>query len=148
MTAPAHYFVFTTNWRNGQRLCGECNLTDVEGDHPDPWVDMGIKERTHYVCPTGGGLGHSSRYTGSPPLSLRDVKGAFCCCGERLVEEDHETWRLSWEVQTWLDPAWHTTTVIRSRHAAEAQRTGLLTLIEQGEPIRNVVLTQLVEATS
>ena len=142
-TDGRHYFVFSAEWLDGQRLCGECRQTDVGGDHPDPWVDLGIRERTNYVCPADSGLGHSSTYTGSPPLSLRSSRDAFCSCGERYVEEDSETWQLTFETCTPLDPDWHTVTVVRSRHAAEQQRDGLLELIEQGEPIRNVQLVEL-----
>lgn len=142
-----HYFKFSTNWNsNHERLCGDCHQTYNDGDHIEITT---LKPYTSYVCPSGGGLdGHSAISTGEHRPELRTLRDHLCVCGAEFVEEDRETWRLSWEMQAPLGPPrWRPVSVVRSRHAAEAQRDGLLQLIEQGEPIRSVELVQLVEVT-
>ena len=139
MGTEQHYFKFSTNWRDGTRLCGECALTYDEGDH----IEINhLKPGTSYVCPDAGGLGHKSIYTGAYRLELRSLTDHICICGRELVEEDRETWRLTFEAQTPLDPEWHTVSHVQSKHAAHMQREGLLALIAQGEPIRNVELRE------
>jgi hypothetical protein len=138
----AHYFAFSSTFRNGERVCRECDRSYARGDH---LVVDRLKPRTKYVCPSGGGLGHSGMYTGALDAhpELRRPDEHLCICGEEFVEEDTETWQLTFEMRTPLDPEWHTVKVVRSRHASEQQRLGLIALAEQGEPIRNVNLVRL-----
>lgn len=144
MTAAPHYFAFSRDFdpTTGKRRCGECRHIYDRGEHIEVTV---LKPYTKYVCSVGGGLGHSSHWTGAYLPENRRLSDGSCMCGADLVEEDGETWQLSWEMCTPLAPEWHRTTVVRSRHAAEQQRDGLLELIDQGEPIRDVRLIQLVE---
>lgn len=140
----AHHFAFSTNWRDGERLCRDCRYTYADGDH----IEINtLQPRTHYVCPTGGGMGHSSIYTGDSHLhpELRTPTEHLCMCGAEFVIEDTETWRLSWEMQEPPGTPWHKVAVIQSRHATELQRQGLLALAMEGELIRSVEITQLVE---
>lgn len=134
-----HHFTFSTKWSGHNRLCGTCGQTYGNGLHIEI---TDLKPYTSYVCPTGGGRGHSSRWTGAYARELRSPRDAFCGCGERLVEEDQEKWLLSWELAD--EVGWHRVEVIRSRHGAEQQKVGLEQLIDQGEPIRNVALEQLI----
>lgn len=140
----AHYFAFSRNWLDGRRLCGECSLNYDQGDHIEITV---LKARTTYVCPESSGrtgaLGHSSISTGAYHPEMRRLSDETCTCGATLVEEDNEQWRLTFETATPLDPEWHSVSVVRSKHAALQQQAGLLELIDQGEPIRNVVLEQV-----
>lgn len=144
MTAVEHYFAFSRVWRDGKRLCGECHLTYDEGAHTEITV---LKAYTKYVCPGAsdptGGRGHSSTWTGAYIPELRRLDDDKCSCGATFVEEDDEQWRLAFEIQTPVHPEWHPVTVVRSKHAALQQQAGLLELIDQGEPIRNVVLEQV-----
>ena len=135
-----HYFAFSRNWLDGKRLCGECSRTYDGGDHIEVTV---LKPYTSYVCPTGGGLGHSGRWTGAYRPELRSLRDKFCMCGAELVEEDAEKWLLSWEMQTPFHDEWRPVTKVDSKHATHSQRDGLLDLIDQGEPIRNVSLTRV-----
>ena len=144
MGTEQHYFKFSRNWLGTERLCGECSLPYDDGNH----IEINrLKVRTSYVCPDGGGLGHKSIYTGAYHLELRSLTDHICTCGLELVEEDAETWRLTFEVRTPNDPEWHTVSHVQSKHAAHQQHEGLLALIAQGEPIRNVELAQLVTTT-
>ena len=105
MSTEQHHFKFSINWRAGKRLCGECGTTYDNGDHL--LVDR-LKPRTHYVCPSGGVMGHKSIHTGSYNVpELRSPTDHLCPCGLELVEEDDEQWQLSFETQTPLDPEWH-----------------------------------------
>jgi len=138
-TKTAHYFAFSTNWSGRDRLCRDCNLSFHAGDHI---LIEKLKPYTSYVCPEGQGQrGHRSVWTGASRErpELRRPDEHLCICGTEFVEEDHETWQLTYE----LGPDWHLVTVVRSKHASHAQRDGLLALVEQGEPIRNVELVQL-----
>lgn len=139
----SHYFAFTSTFRNGQRICGACDRAYDEGQHIA--VNL-LKPRTSYVCPTGGGLGHSGVYTGNLDArpELRRPDENLCICGREYVEEDQETWQLTWEMQTPFDPEWHSVSVVRSKYAAHQQRDGLLASAESGSPIRNVELVRLV----
>lgn len=144
--ADPHYFKFSTNWiatADGQkRLCGDCGDPYGIGDHIEVTV---LKPYTKYVCPTDDGeQGHSSRWTGAYSPELRRPDDKLCVCGAEFVEEDTETWQLSWEMKRGPDDPWHPVSAIRSRHQAEKQRRGLLELIERGEAIRNVELVKLV----
>jgi len=67
----------------------------------------------------------------------------LCVCGAELVEEDKEVWRISFETQSPYSDDWHPVEALKSKHAAHQQHEGLLMLIEQGEPIRNVKLEQV-----
>lgn len=136
----AHHFAFSTNWSGRDRLCGDCNQSYGDGDHIEITT---LKPYTSYVCPTGGGLGHSSRWTGAYRLELRTLHDHLCMCGAELVEEDNERWLLTWEMQTPLSDDWTPHSVVRSRHAAQAQYDGMLELIGQGEPIRGVTLRKV-----
>lgn len=134
----AHYFKFSRDFDGIHRLCGECRRTYDDGDHIEITK---LKPYTHYVCPSGGGYGHSSIWTGAYLPSLRTTHDHLCACGAEFVKEDIERWVLSWEMQT-DDRGWRPVSVTRSRHAAHEQRDGLLELIEQGEQIRNIQLEE------
>lgn len=138
-----HYFAFSTNWSGTDRLCGDCGLTYDDGAHIEITT---LKPYTKYVCPSGGGYGHSSVYTGSYDPVGRRLTDHICLCGREFVEEDKETWRLSWEMDT--GEGWRHVEHIQSRHASEQQKAGLEELIAKGEPIRNVKLVELREALS
>lgn len=125
----------------GERRCKVCRLSYDDGDHIEITT---LKPYTSYVCPTGGGTGHSGIWTGALLHSLRTLTQHLCVCGEAFVEEDKETWRLTWEMQDSAGTPWRTVTAIRTKHQAISQREGLTQLIAQGEPIRNVSLEQLV----
>jgi hypothetical protein len=88
-------------------------------------------------------LGHSGRWTGAYLPEGRRLTDDKCACGQTLVEEDREQWRVSFETRTPTHDDWHPVTAVRSRHAAHQQHAGILALIEQGEPIRNVTLEQV-----
>lgn len=135
----AHYFQPRSMYfRGNERLCGECDSTYPEGDH----IEVNdLKPYTSYVCPTGGGLGHSSQYTGAYLHVLRSPRDKFCICGAELVEEDNEQWRLSWEMDTGTD--WRPVTKVGSKHATHQQRDGLEELIARGEPVRAVTLERV-----
>ena len=60
-----------------------------------------------------------------------------------MVQEDAERWRLSWEMVTPFNDEWRPVEKVDSKHATHQQRDGLLELIEQGEPIRNVRLERV-----
>lgn len=135
--SEAHYFKFSTNWSSGQRLCGDCNLSYDAGQHIEITT---LKPFTNYVCPTGGGYGHSSTYTGALIPSLRTLHQHLCICGNEFVVEDNESWTLTWEMKDPWSDEWRTVSNTQSKHAAHAQRDGLLELIERGEDVRNVVL--------
>ena len=137
MDITAHYFKFSSNWRGSNRLCGECALTYDAGAHIE--IDR-LKPYASYVCPSGGDLGHSSVWTGAYLPENRTTRDHICSCGQEFVEEDRESWLLTFEIQTSGSEKWSPVSVVRSKHAAQQQRDGLLGLIEQGEPIRNVEL--------
>lgn len=140
----SHYFVFSRNWRGSERLCGECSDTYDGGEHIEITT---LKPYTKYVCPDDTGeLSHSSQWTGAYHPANRSLRDHLCVCGAEFVEEDTETWQLSWEAKSTPDSPWHPVSAVRSRHAAEVQHRGLLELIERGEAIRNVRLVRLVEA--
>lgn len=140
----AHHFKFSTVWRGNQRLCGICSLPYDEGNHIEITT---LKPYTSYVCPSGGGYGHSGRYTGSHDHpELRTVRDHLCACGAEFVEEDRERWLLSWEMRSPSSSQWHRVETVASRHASEAQQAGLLALVEAGEPIRDVKRVELVES--
>lgn len=138
----AHYFAFSRDFDGPDRICGECRSTYDQGDHI--LIDR-LKPYTNYVCPSGGGYGHSGIYTGAYRPVGRTLRDHVCICGAEFVEEDKETWRLTWEMRTPFEPEWHTQSVVRSKHGAHEQRDGLLQLIEQGEPIRHVRLVRVAE---
>lgn len=140
MTA-AHYFEFSRDFVDGERICGSCRLSYATGEHIEITT---LKPFTNYICPSGGGTGHSSIYTGAHRPELRNLREHICACGRELVEEDHEKWMLQFEVER--DGVWAPVEVVQSRHATEQQYAGLMDLIEEGEPIRNVKRTQLVAA--
>ena len=134
----SHYFKFSINWRAGKRLCGECGMTYSAGSHI--LIDK-LKPYTSYVCPSGGGTGHSSRYTGAYDMGeLRSPTDHVCICGLDLVEEDNESWLLSYETRPATGQKWQPVSITRSKHAAHQQLEGLLALIDQGEQIRSVSL--------
>lgn len=139
-----HHFAFSTRFDgNGRRRCGECHQPYDDGEHIEITI---LKPYTSYVCPKGGaGLGHSSVWTGAYHPELRSLRDGRCFCGAEYVEEDRELWQLSFEIQR-PDAGGHWTpvTTTKSRHAAQQQHAGLLELIDQGEPIRNVELVKLV----
>lgn len=145
MTQPSsvttHYFQFSRDFEGGRRLCADCRLSYDAGDHIEITT---LKPYTHYVCPAGGGLGHSSIWTGAYYAEFRTLRDHLCICGAELVAEDDERWQISWEMQSPFSGGdWVPQHVVRSRHAAHEQHAGLLQLIEQGEPIRNVRLVQV-----
>ena len=133
----AHYFEFSRDFAGGKRVCGTCRRNYDDGNHIEITV---LKPYTSYVCPSGGGLGHSSIYTGPHRPELRRVTDDTCICGKKFVEEDTEKWRLTWEMQWPGADHWTRVTVTKSKHAAQSQHEGLLELIANGEPIRNVTL--------
>ena len=139
-----HYFAFSTTWRDGKRLCGECGLKYADGEHIEVNV---LKPFTSYVCSSGGGYGHSGTWSGAQDVpELRSPRDIFCACGLEFVEEDAETWQLTWEMKLQGRGDWTPHSAIRSKHAAQQQRDGLLALIDQGERIRAVRLERLVVA--
>ena len=143
LTVNAHHFMFSTNWRGKDRLCGACRCTYDHGDHVEIAI---LKPYTSYVCPSGKGLGHSSIYTGAYNPTLRTLRDHLCSCGLGFVEEDAELWRLSWEMQD-DDAHWQRIERVGSRRSTERQRDGLKTLILDGDHIRDVQLVRLrVEA--
>jgi hypothetical protein len=135
-----HYFQFSTTWQESKRLCGECKQPYAEGPHIEITK---LRSFTSYVCPTGGGYGHSSTWTGAYALDGRRLRDHLCICGEEFVEEDSEQWRLSWEHVGPFSDDWVPVTNTQSRHAAKQQHEGLLQLIAEGERIRNVTLEQV-----
>ena len=141
----AHHFAFSTNWRDGKRLCGDCGQKYDDGDHIEVRV---LDPFTRYICPVGNGqMNHSSTWSGAQDCpELRSPRDKFCVCGAEFVKEDEETWRLSWEMDT--GGGWHPVSKVASRHETHTQRDGLTALIAQGEPIRNVSLVLLTEVTS
>ena len=137
-----HHFAFSTRFDgNDRRRCGSCSLTYDDGEHIEITI---LKPYTSYVCPTGGGLGHSSVWTGAYRPEGRSLRDGHCSCGAEYVEEDRELWQLSFEIQRPGDNHWTPVSTTKSKHAAQLQRAGLLELIGQGEPIRNVELVKLV----
>lgn len=141
MTA-AHYFAFRPHLGMSPRPCGNCGLSYDDGDHIEI---TNLKPYTSYVCPdsTDTGLGHKGIWTGAHSPELRRIDEHLCICGAELVEEDKEQWLISFETQSPHSDDWHPVSAVRSKHAAESQHAGLLTLIDQGEPIRNVRLEQV-----
>lgn len=130
-----HVFTFSRNWSGGKRLCGKCNQTYETGDHIHVAV---LKPYTSYVCPKGGGYGHSSVWSGSQDVpELRKPTDNLCVCGETFVEEDAEQWLLSWEMKDPITRRWRPVKRIGSRHSTHEQRDGLLTMPDE---IRNVEL--------
>lgn len=133
----AHIFKFSTSWVDGKRLCGECLRNYDDGDHVHVAV---LKPFTSYVCPTGGGLGHSSVWSGSQATpELRQPTDNLCICGAELVVEDEEVWLLSWEMRDLATGVWRAVQRQGTRHSTHAQRDGLLTMPDE---IRNVQLVQ------
>lgn len=140
-THTPHYFKFSTNWNhNRKRLCGDCNRTYNDGNHTEVTV---LKPFTNYLCETGGGYGHKSTYTGAYLHELRSPTDDVCICGQLLVEEDNEQWKLSWEMRTPYSQEWLRTEVVRTRFAATSQRDGLLALAASGEDVRNVQMQRI-----
>lgn len=141
----AHTFEFSTNWsETRRRLCKRCSLDYDAGEHIEVKV---LKPFTNYVCPVGAGqLGHSGVYSGAQNSpELRSPQDKFCICGAEFIEEDTETWRLSFEI-----PALHTgerTPVERvgTRTSTHNQKAGLEELVRAGEHVRKIRLTRLVE---
>ena len=136
----AHYFKFSTNWQAGKRLCGICKLTYDHGNHIEV---NNLKPFTNYVCPTGGGYGHSSVWTGdrNGHPELNSSRDAYCICGAEFVEVDNEKWKLSWEMIDPFTGNWKKVKVTRSRHDAHSQHEGLQSLLASGE-VRNIKLKQ------
>ncbi len=136
----AHYFEFSRNFdkETFRRLCGRCGLRYDIGQHIEITT---LKAMTHYVCPNDTGLGHSAIYTGANIPENRNLKSHLCMCGAAFVEEEHERWRLSWEMG--LDGQWWATEKVASKHATAQQRDGLVALASDGEEIRNIQLERL-----
>lgn len=138
----AHYFEFSRDFIEGRRLCGACRRNYDDGNHIEVTV---LKPYTSYVCPVGSGsLGHSGMWTGAYRPEGRRLRDKFCICGAEFVEEDKEQWLLSWEMKGPYSDDWRPVTKVDSKHATHSQRDGLLDLIDQGEPIRNVSLTRVI----
>lgn len=136
-TNTAHYFEFSSNWDGPNRRCGACGKTYDGGDH----IEINtLKSYTDYVCPTGGGYGHSSIWTGAYLHSLRTLRDHLCTCGAELVEKDNERWRVTWEMANPWTGNWEHHENVQSKYDAEAQHCGLVSLISAGEEIRNVRL--------
>lgn len=135
-----HYFVFSREFIDGHRICGGCGRNYDEGQHI--LIDR-LKPRTKYVCPTGGGLGHSGISTGAYAPVQRTLTDHVCSCGTEYVEEDREVWRISFETQTPFDLEWHRVERLGSKHSVVEQQHGLDELIGRGEPIRNVAVEQV-----
>lgn len=133
----AHEFVFSTKWHAGKRLCGQCHLDYEQGNHIEVRV---LEPYTSYVCPTGGGHGHSSRWSGSQGVpELRRSTDNLCICGETFVKEDDELWNLSWEyVDLWTGD-WKPCSRTGSRYSTHEQHRGLLSMPEE---IRNIKLVK------
>ena len=132
-----HYFKFKTHLGPGKRPCGECGLPYDEAEHIE--INL-LQPYKHYVCPNAGGEGHLSRYTGAYPHEMRKLTDDVCICGTKLIEEDTERWRVSWEMQAPVGTPWRPVDAVSSKHAAKQQYDGLLELISQGELIRKVRL--------
>lgn len=140
----AHDFQFSRDFVDGRRLCGECRMNYDDGDHT--LIEV-LKPYTKYVCPESSGrtgmLGHSGTWTGAYLPEMRRRRDDKCSCGATFVEEDTEQWRLSWEMVSPFTGEWKPVTKVQSKHGALSQQVGLLELIDQGEPIRNVRLEQV-----
>jgi len=138
MNHPAHIFKFSRNWSGGKRLCGTCHLTYDQGDH----IHFAVLEPyTSYVCPKGGGYGHSSVWSGSQAcLELRSPLDEFCICGEKFVKEDTEEWLLSWQMKDPITGCWRPVQRRGTKHSTHQQRDGLLTMPDE---ISNVQLVKV-----
>jgi hypothetical protein len=146
VVTEAHYFAFRPHMGSSPRPCGGCGLPYGEGNHIEI---TNLKPYTRYVCPKDGdGQGHKGVWTGAHIPELRRIDEHLCTCGAEMVEEDTERWEISFELLTSDGQHWRPVSAVRSRHAAAQQHQGLLTLIEQGEQIRNVRLVQLGEVAS
>lgn len=134
-----HVYQFSREWRDGKRLCGECQQTYEQGEHTHVAV---LKPYTSYVCPLDGdGRPHSSVWSGAQNVpELRRPNADRCNCGERYVEEDREVWRLSWEyVSPWTGD-WTPCERLGSKHSTEQQRAGLVSMPDE---VRNVALVKV-----
>lgn len=132
----AHVFTFSRNWSGGKRLCGTCNHNYDEGDHIHVAV---LEPYTSYVCPSGGGHGHSSVWSGSQNTpELRSPTDNLCDCGETYVKEDDEVWRLSWDMKDPITGDWRPVERIGTKHSTHGQRDGLLTMPDEIANVRLV----------
>lgn len=114
---------------------------------PCPDADLlPMKPYTKYVCPNGGGYGHSSLWTGVLNPAVRCRSDGYCGgCGALLVAEvdDGTRWRLTWEMDS--GHGWHPVDKeTSSATEARSQIEGLRELQAAGEPIRNVLLQRAV----
>ena len=139
MSPTKHYFTFSTEWANRKRLCADCRRDYDAGEHIEITT---LKPYTSYVCPSG----HSSIWTGAYAPSSRTLRDHICSCGAEFVEEDTEQWEVSFEMQHPGSDYWALVRVVRSSHPAHQQHAGLLGLLAQGEPIRNVQLRQVAQS--
>jgi len=136
MKIESHVFTFSRNWVDGKRLCGSCHLTYDEGEH----VHVAILEPyTNYVCPSGGGLGHRSVWSGSQSTpELRSLTDDKCVCGATLVKEDTELWLLSWDMRDPYTGKWRPMKRMGTRYSTHGQREGLLTMPDDIANVRLV----------
>ncbi|WP_402465696.1 hypothetical protein [Isoptericola aurantiacus] len=141
----AHHFEFSPRFRNGHRICAACDRDYDHGEHIEITT---LKPYTSYVCPNDTGRGHSAIWTGAHLPANRTPTQHLCDCGAEFIEEDRETWRLTWEMQTPDRPDWHTVSKVASGHETAQQESGLRRLAEQGDGVRNVRRTRLVEEAS
>lgn len=134
----AHVFAFSRDWSGAKRLCGECHLNYDQGDHIHVAV---LEPYTSYVCPKGGGEGHSGVWSGSQDTpELRTPTDNLCTCGETYVKEDTEEWLLSWDMKDPWTGKWRPIERRGTKHSTHEQRDGLLTMPDE---IRNVQLVRV-----
>ncbi|MDV7192610.1 hypothetical protein [Mycolicibacterium fortuitum] len=137
-TETAHIFTFSRNWSGGKRLCGTCHLNYDDGDHIHVAV---LEPYTSYVCPKGGGIGHSGVWSGSQAVAeLRSPTDNLCICGATLVKEDDEVWRLSWTMKDPHTGSWRPVERVGTKHSTHEQRDGLLTMPDE---VANVQLVRV-----
>lgn len=104
-----------------------------------------LKPHTHYVCPNGGGYGHSQMWTGALNPAVRMRSDGYCLCGALLVEEtdDGIRWRVTFELNT--GDGWHLVTKeTSSERNARDQVAGLREQEATGEPVRSIALARAV----
>jgi hypothetical protein len=102
-----------------------------------------MKPYTKYVCPSGGGYGHSGHWTGARNPAVSSINDGYCMCGAVMVEEvkDGTLWRVTFEADTGY--GWHP--VVKetdSERNARAQVEGLHKLEAAGEPVRDIRLSK------
>jgi hypothetical protein len=104
-----------------------------------------LKPYTKYICPNGGGYGHSSHWTGARNLAVSSRHDGYCICGAVMVEEvdDGTRWRVTFEADNGF--GWHpVVNETSSERDARSQVKGLHQLQADGEPVRKIGLARAV----